>query len=686
MRGRFPTGVVALLVSATVACGIGTPSTGARPSEGGLSAEALSPASVGLAWPAVDGASGYSLSVRYGPADFLPVADLPADQLSFTHFVVPGAAQVAYRLSATIADVDGEVGSLDVSLPEFAPNPLVAEPLAFAPELAMPALPALPTIDPANPDLDALATAMAEMTNSILDPATSPQPTFVQQEIGPEGGEVTLTDPNDVIYTLTLPADAVREPTTITLTPIDSLRESPFTSDLLAGVQITPPIPFARPLRLTIALPPGAQAAGGAAVTGLVVSSLSGELSLAPAFERDRAVHTMDVHWGDTFGLAAATLGEIEIQAARIPSDWRAQMAQQLAALRAADPDRGPGGDARIAAQVLQVLVSHVESVSVLPSTAGKGGMAAPAVQGGSAAGLFRSIFWSEMIWDWLNQMLPPGANPPPGSELARSMSDWKTQIVSELTGAIKAYMDEHDGCRTGLALYAEVLRQILRSPGTPFQQALAAEYRARYGPPPDLQCEFRFQVVRSSIREFQPSDDYLGDGTETYAVHSEPWTLEMAIREGRLFLQGPIGVQYDAWEVTHSRCPPTVPLRPFPSSLVWITDLELVFDDDDRVSDLVLQGVSVDQRGTNIDSQVSTDQPEPNQCRLLSETAGTNPVDVWGMSFAGLHNPFRHLDNWVIEGEDSYTATDTIAGRAESQGDGQLTEDTTIVLTVNQK
>jgi hypothetical protein len=200
------------------------------------------------------------------------------------------------------------------------------------------------------------------------------------------------------------------------------------------------------------------------------------------------------------------------------------------------------------------------------------------------------------------------------------------------------------------------------------------------------LQCAFRFQIVRSSIREFQPGDDYLGDDTEAYAVHSEPWTLEMAIREGRLLLQGPVGVQYDAWEVTHSKCPPTMQLRPFPSSLVWITDLELIFDDDDQVSDLILQGVSVDQRGTNIDSLISYDQPEPNQCRLLSETAGANPVDVWGTSFAGLHSQFLRLDNWVIEGEDSYTATDTIAGRVESQGNGQLTEDTTITLTASQE
>jgi len=60
----------------------------------------------------------------------------------------------------------------------------------------------------------------------------------------------------------------------------------------------------------------------------------------------------------------------------------------------------------------------------------------------------------------------------------------------------------------------------------------------------------------------------------------------------------------------------------------------------------------------------------------------GSDPVDAWGHAFASLHNAYSTYDNWVIAGEDSYVATDTIAGRVERE----YTEDTTLVLTVNKK
>jgi hypothetical protein len=159
-----------------------------------------------------------------------------------------------------------------------------------------------------------------------------------------------------------------------------------------------------------------------------------------------------------------------------------------------------------------------------------------------------------------------------------------------------------------------------------------------------------------------------------------------LAIREGRLLLRGPVGAQYDTWEWTFTGCPPAVQVRPFPTSLIWITDLTFVFDDDDRVSDFILQGVSPDRIAGGGGGHGKTDTPEPGKCRLVEVVAGANPTDVWGLAFSSLHNPGSHLDNWVIEGEDSFVATDTIAARIEGRGLGQFTEDTTIVLMVNQK
>src|SRR5688572_27834777 len=102
-----------------------------------FSAQAWSPAVVSLQWPAVSGAEGYLLEGRYGTSEFCEVARPGAGATSFTHFVVPGSAQVSYRLSAVTAGENKEVGSLDVEIPALAPAPLVIlELVPFAPAVS----------------------------------------------------------------------------------------------------------------------------------------------------------------------------------------------------------------------------------------------------------------------------------------------------------------------------------------------------------------------------------------------------------------------------------------------------------------------------------------------------------------------------------------------------------------------
>jgi hypothetical protein len=663
-----------------------------------FSAQANSPASINLKWQPVDGAGGYLLEGQYGGGDFFQVANLTGDQTEFIHFVVPGSSQISYRLSAIKDSGNEEVDSVVVKIPQPVPDPLVVQSSDFAPKIeGIPEMPVLPTLDPLNPDPSAMATAIAEFTGSIPDAGPQVQPISDQKEIGPEGGLATVTDPNGVVYTLELPPGAVSQITTIRLTPIESFSGFPFAGGALGAVQVHPPIPFAGPLKLTITLPSDQALAESVLPVGFVVSSFNHEFSMTPVYAAGEREYHMNVYRGDAFGVATASLDEVVAQAARIPTDPGEHMSQQLAALRAANTDRSLEGELLIAAQVLQGLLQQTQELAALTLPNSGAGLAAPVpvtsirptLQGQNAARLMVTIIWSEPVWDFLNQMLPTWGfeSIPLENETANAMATWRERIVSDLTQAIKAYMDEHDGCRNGLALYAEALRQLLRTPGTPFRQALASNYRSHYGPPPDLQCEFRLQIARSSIKENIPSQDpRLGDSIRTYGVHSEPWPLELDVQDGRIFLRGPVGTQYDAWEWTFTNCPPTVQLRPFPTSLIWITDLTLVFDDNDRVSDFVLQGVTPDRLGGSGDGKGKTESPEAFKCKLVEVTPGANPTDVWGIAFSSLHNRSRKMDNWVITGEDSYVATDTITGRVEGGSMGQLTEDTTIVLTVIEK
>jgi hypothetical protein len=57
-----------------------------------FSAQAISPASVDLKWPAVVGATGYLLEGQYGDGDYFQVDKLPGDRTEYTHFVVPGSS------------------------------------------------------------------------------------------------------------------------------------------------------------------------------------------------------------------------------------------------------------------------------------------------------------------------------------------------------------------------------------------------------------------------------------------------------------------------------------------------------------------------------------------------------------------------------------------------------------------
>ena len=706
MKKRSRILLLSLLIIFSMACGLAgqgvpqgqvTQQSQSAPQEETttFSAQAVSPASVDLKWPAVVGATGYLLEGQYGDGDYFQVDKLPGDRTEYTHFVVPGSSQITFRLSAVKDSGNEEIDSVAVKIPALSPNPFSVDFLQpFAPVVSgIPDFSSLPTMDPQNPDMNAVATLQA-MTEGMGPDSFQPEvkPVEARQEISPEGGTVTLTSPNGVVFTLVVPAGAVAETTKFRLIPIESITEFPFAGGLLAGVQIRPPIPFAAPLALTITLPPDSPPADVPLVIGFTVSSLSNELFLAPVSSEGGNAFSMTTSWGDTFGLASATLAEIEAQAARIPTDPGAQMAQQLAALRVADPDPGPESDTRIAVQVMQGFLQQTEGLTAHPPSRGGGGLAAPAVNVKSApnvqyespAKLLTALFWAEAIWNWLQQMLHlvPGTPPPPG-EIGQMLIKLEKATVEEMTPLIKDFMDDHDGCRTFLGLSAETFRQILRVPATPYQQALANNYRARFGPPPSPECEFRLKIVRSSIKTFdEGGDSNLGSETVVATVHSEPWPLELAMREFRYFLRGSVGTLYDEWHETYSKCPPTMQLRPFPTSLIWITDLAFAFDDDERVSDFTLKGVELEQTGTNVDSVLTTDQPRPGECKVLKNFRGANPVDDWGLAFAGLHTAPRGLDNWVITGDDSYVATDTISGRTE----GFYTEDTTIVLTVNQK
>ncbi|MDH5607562.1 MAG: hypothetical protein OEY93_11835, partial [Anaerolineae bacterium] len=78
----------------------------------------------------------------------------------------------------------------------------------------------------------------------------------VSEEIGPEGGVLTITSPDGVIFTLTIPAEALPESVIITLAPVQSIDGFPLSGGMLAAVNIRPEqLELFEPAILTIEFP-----------------------------------------------------------------------------------------------------------------------------------------------------------------------------------------------------------------------------------------------------------------------------------------------------------------------------------------------------------------------------------------------------------------------------------------------
>ena len=83
----------------------------------------------------------------------------------------------------------------------------------------------------------------------------------VKATITSAGGTITATGSNGVVYTLTIPADALIETTEIGLAPIDSIDNIPFNNGLSAGFQLSPDgLQFSKPASLAVQLAAPVQA------------------------------------------------------------------------------------------------------------------------------------------------------------------------------------------------------------------------------------------------------------------------------------------------------------------------------------------------------------------------------------------------------------------------------------------
>ncbi|HSO11292.1 MAG TPA: hypothetical protein VLT51_02875, partial [Anaerolineales bacterium] len=229
---------------------------------GGFAATAASPFRVQLKWAAVAGAESYLIQVSQGDSDFLQLAELAGDQTSYENFPILPGSELTYRLQVVTSSGINDAGTATATTPEVEPNPLTVqaneyEPITWAP----------PTPDPQNPNFDPstmFPPGFDPNNPDSFDPSALMQPVSASAEIGADGGEVTITTPDGITYTLSIPAGALDDVTTISLIPIQSIDGLPFSGGLQGAVRIEPEgLAFDLPAKLTITRADGAQPPDG---------------------------------------------------------------------------------------------------------------------------------------------------------------------------------------------------------------------------------------------------------------------------------------------------------------------------------------------------------------------------------------------------------------------------------------
>ncbi len=170
----------------------------------------------------------------------MPWLELRVGQTTYEDFLVPDDANVSYRVKATNTSGSSTGKEASTTTPVQIPNPLTVQ-----------------------------ATFDTALSKSAL--------------LGTTGGTLSVTGANGVIYTLTVPPDALPEDQTLTLTPFIDLTGSPLSGGTLGAVRIEPEdLLFFVPATLSIELP-SPTPDGGLLTVGFAFEGSGSEFHLVPS-------------------------------------------------------------------------------------------------------------------------------------------------------------------------------------------------------------------------------------------------------------------------------------------------------------------------------------------------------------------------------------------------------------------
>jgi hypothetical protein len=267
----------------------------------GFFAEAPPYGSVKLKWDAVEGAQIYLLEQQLdGQDDFSPVMAFSGVQTNYEDFLAPKNSKLTYRLQSFTDGKPGGYSTASVTTAAILPNPLTVQ-------------------------------------------ATFAEDQMVTQSIGPEGGNMSLTDQNGVLYELQVPASSVQAATDFTLTPVIDVEGWPLDGPNLGSVRIGPEgFDLYDNLTLTITLPDGFPEDGTLPV-GYGFDGTGDEFHIFPAGITADGTSTQTVKKAGTQGVGTGSkLKIIEFVVGHWVTQFGVNLNQLLVAQQLADADLPP--------------------------------------------------------------------------------------------------------------------------------------------------------------------------------------------------------------------------------------------------------------------------------------------------------------------------------------------------------
>jgi hypothetical protein len=228
---------------------------------------------VDLTWKAISGVDSYLVELQIGGNEFIQLASLTADQTKFTDVNPPMDSSLIYRLSAVTKSKTSETQMATVVTPAEKSNPI---------KISVDFDKSAPEIDPKNLDLKNLDLSKIDPNN--FDPSKFiPQPVQTQSVVGPKGGVLSATGLNNVVYTLTIPANSLTFDTSIMIKPVSNIPDLPLSKGLIGAVVIEPQdTVFRIPATLTITPPKSSPVSNGSLKAGFAFNTDGQEFHLFP--------------------------------------------------------------------------------------------------------------------------------------------------------------------------------------------------------------------------------------------------------------------------------------------------------------------------------------------------------------------------------------------------------------------